>query len=555
MSKTTLKQKFALGAFAFLATLVFLEILLRLGGSLFYYLQAKRNADSNSQGQVYRIMCIGESTTALGGESSYPSQLEEILNQKSKSRRFKVINCGMPSSTSGTILSHLEDNIKRYRPDCIVAMIGANDTEYFGLPSGPIDQVRFLLQRSRALKLFKIMYLHIRQRIVEIEGQQDGRQLLLTFPSQNSFFQDLTDSFSNKPNEIENLQRLITKLENSQKQREMLGEYFRQKGFDDKFRETKAILKENDKNMSRLLTELALHYLNRGQADQAESLLKKAIMVDEKNPMAYVIFGQCCLTKKDYRGAIGFFELAVTLDPENPKLYYNLGRSFKDFGKVNEAIIVYLKAIAIDGKNYLAYTELAKWFEELGQYDRAQGMLLKAIDIAPKNYLGYHELGELYLRNKQYDMVEELYKKAISFNPQEERFYRHLAECYRRSGKVDLAKEYFKKSEELKSRYYSLVTIRNYNEMATLALQGGIKFVFMQYPLRGIDLLKQVISKRDAVTFVGNEDRFQDAVDNGRYSEFFTDQFAGDFGHCTRKGNRAIAENLANTILNEVFKE
>jgi hypothetical protein len=29
--------------------------------------------------------------------------------------------------------------------------------------------------------------------------------------------------------------------------------------------------------------------------------------------------------------------------------------------------------------------------------------------------------------------------------------------------------------------------------------------------------------------------------------------FAGDFGHCTDKGNRLLAENIATVILKEVF--
>lgn len=37
------------------------------------------------------------------------------------------------------------------------------------------------------------------------------------------------------------------------------------------------------------------------------------------------------------------------------------------------------------------------------------------------------------------------------------------------------------------------------------------------------------------------------------YKEYFGDMFAGDFGHCTKKGNRLLAENIANVILKEVF--
>ena len=38
-------------------------------------------------------------------------------------------------------------------------------------------------------------------------------------------------------------------------------------------------------------------------------------------------------------------------------------------------------------------------------------------------------------------------------------------------------------------------------------------------------------------------------MEGREYSKYFSDTFANDFGHCTREGNRLIAENLADTIL------
>jgi hypothetical protein len=46
---------------------------------------------------------------------------------------------------------------------------------------------------------------------------------------------------------------------------------------------------------------------------------------------------------------------------------------------------------------------------------------------------------------------------------------------------------------------------------------------------------------------------FRDAVRKDSYNEYFRDAIGGDFGHCTDKGNRLLAENIASTILKEVF--
>jgi len=42
---------------------------------------------------------------------------------------------------------------------------------------------------------------------------------------------------------------------------------------------------------------------------------------------------------------------------------------------------------------------------------------------------------------------------------------------------------------------------------------------------------------------------FRDALKEHPYSELFTDNFGGEFGHCTPKGNSILAENIAEVIL------
>ena len=46
-----------------------------------------------------------------------------------------------------------------------------------------------------------------------------------------------------------------------------------------------------------------------------------------------------------------------------------------------------------------------------------------------------------------------------------------------------------------------------------------------------------------------NKEVFKEALKNGSYEDYFEDRFAGDFGHCTGKGNYILAENVAKSIL------
>jgi tetratricopeptide (TPR) repeat protein len=108
-----------------LAALVVLEAGLRLGGLLLLRWTAPpaptRKAD-------VRVLCLGESTTRYAGRrDSYPLQLEGILNAAGTGLTFEVVNGGMPGVNSAHILSGLEVELDRVRPDVVVTMIGIND--------------------------------------------------------------------------------------------------------------------------------------------------------------------------------------------------------------------------------------------------------------------------------------------------------------------------------------------------------------------------------------------------------------------------------------------
>jgi hypothetical protein len=116
-----------------------------------------------------------------------------------------------------------------------------------------------------------------------------------------------------------------------------------------------------------------------------------------------------------------------------------------------------------------------------------------------------------------------------------------------------LADEYFGKAESIRSRGYKPMTKRNYRRLKEVLDERGIRLVCMQYPMRSLSPLKAMFDDPKGVIFVDNEAVFKDAVKQGSYDEYFSDMFAGDFGHCTAKGNRLLATNSADAILRECF--
>jgi hypothetical protein len=82
----------------------------------------------------------------------------------------------------------------------------------------------------------------------------------------------------------------------------------------------------------------------------------------------------------------------------------------------------------------------------------------------------------------------------------------------------------------------------------TLLREHDIPLIAVQYPLRTIEPLEELLDRDPAVVFVDNERLFRDAVTDKPWNAYFTDAFAGDFGHLNRAGNRLLAENVARAV-------
>ena len=77
-----------------------------------------------------RIMILGDSCTAghqLPPEKTYSHNLERLLNEGRGSRRYEVINAGVPGYSSLQGLRYFRILARQYQPDLVVVFFGAND--------------------------------------------------------------------------------------------------------------------------------------------------------------------------------------------------------------------------------------------------------------------------------------------------------------------------------------------------------------------------------------------------------------------------------------------
>jgi len=194
--------------------------------------------------------------------------------------------------------------------------------------------------------------------------------------------------------------------------------------------------------------------------------------------------------------------------------------------------------------------------KNLSVFQKAR-LFKKALKSNPYDYSAYEELGWIYLRQGKFSESERVFKQALKFNPENDRLTRMLATAYFTMGNYSLAYEYVHIANKLGNEYYNPVVIDNYHSIKHILDKKKIKLICAQYPNRDIEPLKKMFKEEmeGSIVFVDNEKIFKDAVRKEGYKEYFRDMFGGDFGHCTQKGNKLLAENIADVILKEYFNK
>lgn len=143
----------AYAAILFLA----LEGGLRFGAVVSRWQTDSRNREEIRRTGVFRILCIGESTTALGGDDSYPSLLQKNLNERNLGVKFSVINGGRVGTTSTRLVASLEKDLVRYSPDLVVSMMGANDEGNSLVRQPERSKLAAGFESLRTVKLFRLL--------------------------------------------------------------------------------------------------------------------------------------------------------------------------------------------------------------------------------------------------------------------------------------------------------------------------------------------------------------------------------------------------------------
>jgi Tfp pilus assembly protein PilF len=507
-----LRQKFFCVLFGLVLVFLIIESGLRFSGYLILSLQECRNLRAAREKGTCRILCLGESTT----QNQWPVLLEEILNLSNVGIKFSVIDKGLAGVKTSWILARLESYLDQYNPDIVITMIGINDGR-FDLPYGSVSPPKAwaFLESLRIFKLIKILKFRIIARIKSLNNRSFradpagiDRKMVLGTGSQSC---GISGSATGKTTELDPVNSM------------------------------------SHMELGRLCWE-------QGKFPEAETAFKKAAELDPENIMPNMELGRLYWEQGKFPEAEALFRKAIKLDPKNNKLFIELGELYHNEGKFLMAENQLSKAIKLNPADYKGHLELGRLYRDYNAVLKAEISFKRAMTLNANDNQAYVELGLLYWKQGDLSSSAALFEEVVKVDPHDDRAFSTLATLYEKIGKPELARKNKEIADEMRLSNYNASTISNYRNIKRILDKRKIRLICVQYPLRKTkQLIKMFQGNNENIIFVDNERLFKDAIQKSSYKEYFKDMFAGDFGHCTIKGNRLLAENIASSILKEVF--
>ncbi len=284
------------------------------------------------------------------------------------------------------------------------------------------------------------------------------------------------------------------------------------------------------------------------------SLLKKEVFanVNTKNQDMYK-YAIELKEKGKFKEAESQLKDILKIETDNEMAFIELMILYSDF--LGERNIGYNMAIEALNKNFSyskewCYRIIFDFISENRNDEEMKYYINKAINQDIKIF-STREKYNIYNCIKKQLTENEKYKILDIMSGNNDTYYGMIGiEKLEQKGHQE-AEKYFDKAEEIRLNFPNTETYNLYKLIIKKLIDNNIKVICMQYPMRSILPLEEQLKNEpyyDKLTFVSNEALFKKALMKRSYDEIFSDQFAGDFGHCTELGNTLIAKNIVNTL-------
>lgn len=477
-----------------LVALLLLEGALRLGGHLFLMQQEAGNRRGLARADTVVVLCLGESTTALGGEDSYPSQLQDVLDEWGGEGRYSVVNKGIPGTDSSVILEQLDTHLDAYQPQIVVAMMGANDRggaiPFDGVPM--VEQTGF----PRGLKTYRLLRLAFHEEPAKPEFEGDSARRM---PPPGKPAHGPVPSHRD--------------------------------------RKTRPDLPPDAQEARRLA--------DAGDEDNAASAFQTALEAHSDHSGLHVEAARHFERLERHAEAEAAFRRAAELAPSDAGAWFGLGRILRKEERFEEAAAAFERSVDTKPSDPVTHASLALCYEALGRIDDAQHSLERSLALDPGSRRTVIRAIDFYDEHDLHQEAMALFGRIEREQAPDHVMLGRIARYHQAGGDHQQATRVLERADQQRHATYCPMTRTSYRQLHATLRERDILLAAVQYPTRPAAPLERLFEPMEGLLVVDNGPSFEDAIREDSFAALFSDACYGDFGHATARGNRLLAENVA----------
>jgi tetratricopeptide (TPR) repeat protein len=155
----------------------------------------------------------------------------------------------------------------------------------------------------------------------------------------------------------------------------------------------------------------------RGRPEEAIEHIRRAIMLDGRDPAFHHNLGNILRALDRFAEAISCYERALALAPASVDTLYNLGNICQDLGQSERAIAYFERALRLRPDAIELHNNLGSVLQDVGRLDEAIACYRSALTLRPDALDTLDNLGSALRARGQLDEAQACYERALALRP------------------------------------------------------------------------------------------------------------------------------------------
>lgn len=179
-----------------------------------------------------------------------------------------------------------------------------------------------------------------------------------------------------------------------------------------------------------------------GRDSLAVRLLEESLRVEPRFALGCVAFGDVLMERKEWDGAIRWYQEASVIAPDRLDPYYATGRIWLIRAETEgnpayqRALDSFQRMTQIAPENPDGWTDVGMILATLGRFDEAKESYQKALELTPRDPQIFYSIGSLESRRGDDPAAESAWRTALDLQPSLAPAATELAALYGRQGRV-----------------------------------------------------------------------------------------------------------------------